>query len=905
MRTLFFILITISAQFIAAQASNIIISPIGPQTAYEGSRITVYFSTLKHFDGIDFTSPDLPDFGTLTYDQSGNGQIVFDVEEGNEGLYTITLDAQSGSLSNTVAFDLKVISIDESEATIFYIDPVNGNDNATGTEDDPFATLMSFLATKSSLLDDNTYVFLKDGFHGTPTFTGTRNNPVKILAAAGHTPRVKRLNFSFSTNWYVSGLDISPQNENKVDTETMINIFAGSKFIEITNCYVYAIDDASVWTTNEMWYAGSGNGILSSGTECLFRNNFFKNTWFTVEMRKAYSEFSYNIIDRFGADAIRTLANNQSVNFNQIKNATVYDYDHPTRPQHDDGIQSYTFNNPIKDVEIIGNQIADIADPNLLLPTEIMQGIVDFDGFAEDWTVTNNLVITHHAHGIALYGAKNCNVSNNTVTRNPFNYFFTQFKPWIRINPRKVEVGNDHSFGNLVRNNIMSTYQDEGLEPATYDHNLASLSYTSVFADYNNWDFTLSPTSAALDAGIATSTPILDQENRLRNVGQPDLGCFEKGATLTDREQPNSPENIQFTTGQTDIDLTWNESTDNTGVSHYEITVDENSVQTSKSANIQLTRLEPGNEYLIEIVAVDAFGNKSAATSTTAVTEDDDLMTVHYITAHRHDQLIKSNSKLMWVGMPTLQIGDYVDGDDAVAVMPFQMPCIDNDRRIVSADVILNVETVAGNPTGELDMHLVEIRSKSDVLATDYYAGPSEDATSGTIIAESLIDSASSGNTSLTTDQQSLLGVELNNLYEAGACNKFLFLRINSSVLNEETDSYYSISAFDNENSNQRPLLKFISNSSTSVENQEVEDGIIIAPNPILGDEIVFSVKDEFTLSRFTLEIHNSQGQKVFSNIISNNGSSRLQISADLIPGMYYATLLGKEKFSQTKFIKL
>ena len=903
MRIFLLLSFIISAQFIAAQSSNIIISPIGPQTAYEGSRITVYFSTLKHFESIDFTSSDLPDFGDLTYDQSGNGQFVFDLEEGSEGKYTITLDAQSGSLSNTVAFDLSVLPLDDN-ATVFYIDPAIGDDNATGTESDPFATLTSFLATKTSLINDNTYIFLKDGFHGSPVFTGTRNNPVKILAAVGHTPRVKRLNFSFTTNWHVSGLDISPQNENKVDTETLINVFAGSKYIEITNCNIYTIDDASVWTTNEMWYAGSGNGILSSGTECVFRNNFFKNTWFTVEMRKAYNEFSYNIIDRFGADAVRTLANNQKVNFNQIKNATVYDYDHPTRPQHDDGIQSYTFNNPIKNVEIIGNQVADIADPNLQLPTEIMQGIVDFDGFAEDWTVTNNLVVTHHAHGIALYGAKNCNVSNNTVTRNPFNYYSPQFKPWIRISPRKVEVGNDHSFGNLVRNNIMSSYQDDGLEPATVDHNLITLDYESIYADYNNWDFHLSDTSAGVDAGLATSTPRVDQQDKLRNIGLPDLGCFEKDATVTDRESPSSPENLQFTSGQTDITLEWDESADNTGVAYYEITVNDNNISTSTSNLIQITRLDSGQEYSFGVVAVDAFGNKSLTSSTTATTEAEELMTVHYVPSHRHDQLVKSNSKLMWVGMPSFQIGDYDDGEDASAVMPFQLPCIDSERKVVSADVILNVENVAGNPTGGIDMHLVEMRTKSDVLGTDFYSGEADNSAMGTIIAENLIDTESSGLIGLTTDQQNTFGTELNNLYETGACNKFAFVRLNSNVINEPTNSYYTISSFDNELSDQRPMLRIISNSVTAVENQEVIGGVKITPNPILDNEIVITINEELQSTRFSIEIHNSQGQKVLSKMISEN-TNRIQVSADLIPGMYYVTLLGKEKFAQTKFIKL
>lgn len=899
------IILLFTVHFLMGQDASIIMSPIGPQVVYEDARITVYFSTLKHFEGIDFEIADLPDFATLSYDPSGSGQIIFDPQSGDEGLYTLHIDATSGDLSNTTAFNLNVLPIDESSATIFYIDPEIGDDNATGTEEDPFRTLTEFLVTKHSLIDDNTYLFLKSGFHGSPVFTGTKSNPVKILAAAGHTPRVKKLNFSFTTNWYVSGLDVSPQNDNKTDTETLINIFAGSKYIEISNCKIYPIEDASVWTTNEMWYEGSGNGILSSGTECLFRNNFLKNTWFSVEMRKQYNEFSYNIIDWFGADAIRAIASNQTVNYNQVKNATVYDYDHPTRPQHDDGIQSWTFNNPVKNIQIIGNQVVDIADPNLPLKTEIMQGIVDFDGFAEDWEVTNNLVVTHHAHGIALYGAKNCNVSNNTVTRNPFNLFFPNFKPWIRINPRKVDVGGDHSFGNLVRNNIMSTYEDENLEPATKDHNIITTSYTSIYADYDNWDFHLASDSPAIDIGNDRSTPSIDQEGKLRNVDLPDAGCFEKNATITDRESPTMPSNIQFTSDQTEINLEWDDSEDNTDVSHYEITINETISYTSKTSNIQLTRLEPDQAYDIEVIAVDFFGNASQASMTSASTIVEELMTVHYISAYRHDQLIKSNMKLMWVGMPSLAIGDYDNGADATAVIPFQLPCIDvNKRNIVDADLEVFLEEINETPTGEVDAYLVEMRPKSDVLQSDYYQGLSSEATSGMLIAEDFLDNESSGTVSLDADQRSNLGTQIRDLYDTGACNKFAFIRLNSNVSNEEDNSFYSISSSDNKNSDQRPLLKIVSIEPTSTYQEEVESGIDIMSNPIIGNSITFRKNDNFGSEKSLLEIHNSQGQKVYSKLIPPH-EDKIRIEINISAGVYYATILGKEKYSQVKFIKL
>ncbi|MEZ4907257.1 MAG: hypothetical protein R2771_06390 [Saprospiraceae bacterium] len=80
-------------------------------------------------------------------------------------------------------------------------------------------------------------------------------------------------------------------------------------------------------------------------------------------------------------------------------------------------------------INIIGNQVTDISYDDLPLQTTVMQGLVDFDGFAENWVIENNLVVIHHPHGISLYGATNCKIINNTVVKNPFRKYFTTENP--------------------------------------------------------------------------------------------------------------------------------------------------------------------------------------------------------------------------------------------------------------------------------------------------------------------------------------------------------------------------------------------------------------------------------------------------------------------------------------------
>jgi parallel beta-helix repeat protein len=699
---------------------------------------------------------------------------------------------------------------------------------------------------------------------------------------------------------------VSPQANDQSDNATLVSIYSGSKKILITNCKIYSIDDASVWKKNQDWYDYSGNGINSSGTDCLFKNNYLKNTWFSVELKESSNEFSYNIINWFGADAIRALDDHIKINYNQIKNATVFDYTHPTRPQHDDGIQSWTFNLPVKDVQIIGNQIVDIADPNLPLPTEIMQGIVDFDGFAEDWVVENNIVVTHHSHGIALYGATNCKVTNNTVIRNPLNLYSQSNKPWIRINPRKENVGGDLSTGNLVRNNIMASYQDENKEPGSEDHNAKGINYTSFFEDYAGWNFYLSENSPALNSGTLEDAPHIDLDQKRRDAGNIDAGCFERGSSLQDRESPSSPSNIATVlTTESSITLAWDESQDNTEVKGYEIAMGGEPVLFTSNPEAFISGLEPGEEYILSIRAVDYFGNISTETSYSESTMSATTMSVYYVAAHAHDQLIKSNSKLMWVGMPLHRIGGFFGAEGASAILPFKLPCLEDDQTIASADLIVSLDKIIGSPSGNVDVYGLGYRSRSDVLNGDHWQGPYGGAQSGTPITEDFITTQSTiGEVSLTMEAKSKFGSYLQTLYSEGAgCQDFTFVRLNSGVTQENVDAFFEIYASETGNSFNSPLLKIISSGASLVKPVEIINGVNISPNPNSGESLNMAING-FENTTAVIIIHDSRGHEVYrKTILTSESTATHHLNSKLVSGMYFVTVLGNQRFAQTKFV--
>ncbi len=886
------------------QSSSIIVSPIGDQEVFEGARITVYFSTLKYFEeDVTMESENLPGFGTLINDGHGAGRIIFDATEGDAGQYLIDLVIRSGALYHRSEFLLNVRKIPEG-ASVYYVDPVTGSNDNPGTASQPFKTLTLLLNTKINLFKDNTFFFLRSGYHGVPVFQGTYQNPIYVLAEKGNTPGVKRMNFSFTTGWYVSGLSVSPQVNGQLDNTTLINVFAGSRNIILTNCYIYSIEDSGGWTSNNDWYNYCGNGILCSGKQCVFKNNFFKNTWFTVEMRKPDVDFVYNVIDYFGADAIRALHNDQTIAYNQIKNATVFDYNDPNRPQHDDGIQSYTFSAPVKNVQIIGNQIVDIADPHITLPTEIMQGIVDFDGFAEDWRIENNLVITHHAHGIALYGAKNCKVVNNSVIRNPFNLFSQTFKPWIRINPRKQDAGGERSFGNLVRNNIMATYQDEGKDQATVDHNRVGSDYQNIYKDYAGWDFHLAQSEATIDAGWSEDAPTRDIEGNIRPEDTPDLGCFEYDGVPGMIGYGDWPCDVTIDdVTNRSIKISWPPAISDNGIAYYEVYTNEKPEKTIDTGYLA-TGLIPGTLNDLRVIAIDKLGRKVANGCGISVTLPESQFSEEIVLRPTYkDQLVKSNERLPWVGMPYHRIGGYFGQQDAVAVLPLELPVIPDGYTITDVDFSVVLDAIVGNPDYLIDLYLIDKRQKEDVMEEDFWQGDYGTDALSVPIQKAFLGTIASGVISLSAAAKEKLKEQLMSFYENGnPAGEYIFLRMNADKDNCQNNTYYSVISSDHLDVGLHPEMRITIQKTSGEDTPLNESEPVVFPNP--ANEKVFLEYHNKSTKPIYLTILDVMGRKIKSmEIPSASTPIKIVDYGALTPGLYYVKIAIDERIITKKMI--
>jgi chitodextrinase len=166
-------------------------------------------------------------------------------------------------------------------------------------------------------------------------------------------------------------------------------------------------------------------------------------------------------------------------------------------------------------------------------------------------------------------------------------------------------------------------------------NDFASFSYLANSYDINVSD--PSPTITGLSGGTFSSTSGLSINV---NTGVIDLSASSTGnyvvtytvgtcgyysdtfnieitGVLPDTEAPTAPSNLASgSITLTTIDLSWDGSTDNVGVTGYEIYQDGNLITTVATTSYQVTGLSNGTSYSYYIIAKDAANNSSAQSNT-------------------------------------------------------------------------------------------------------------------------------------------------------------------------------------------------------------------------------------------------------------------------------------------------
>lgn len=439
-------------------------------------------------------------------------------------------------------------------AATFYVDPVNGNMNNDGSINAPWTTIQDLLddgliesvmpAAVPYTLGDPVVprnpgapvqpgdtIYCLSGYQGDLAISNYYNTDyIYIIGLPGHQVEFNSIDMQSSSRWSFDNLIISKEfsgNYGGVLFYIDPHPWRGPvSDIELKNSTLYTIWDAYSWSAAD-WGNNSSHGIYNSYAiqNIHLYNNYIRNTSMAIQMVGSDAFIEGNTIENFSGDGIRVNGDRLHVYYNTVMNG--YDIQDGN---HDDLIQSFNLGTgTYDDCHIVGNLLIGSNDPNQ--PSALLsdpQGIGMFDGFYENWVISNNVIVVNHWHGITLMGARNCTVTNNTLTKKDIAH---PNSPWIRIVAHK---NGTPSVNNTITNNTYyhSVTNQDGPTSNNVQLNTAAL-YDQHFVDWQNNDFHLIPASTLIDAGTTTGAPTYDRDSVSRPLGGAiDVGAYEYGSPI-------------------------------------------------------------------------------------------------------------------------------------------------------------------------------------------------------------------------------------------------------------------------------------------------------------------------------------------------------------------------------------
>lgn len=296
-------------------------------------------------------------------------------------------------------------------------------------------------------------MLLRSGVHGAVVLSGNNTEVITIAADKDQRPQLSRLEIPQGSKWTIRGLTISPSfGEPYVGNIVTLAEGGPSSDLTVEGCLIYTALDASAWTAQDWMKANSGIFMGRNGTRITLRNNYVLNTRFGIQLCAPDSLCEGNVVSDFSADGMRMTRDNETVQYNVVKNCYVSAAD--GEANHDDGIQCFLFNKgkgTVRNGVVRGNVIINRENPSQRFPAT-MQGLGFFDGPLVDFVVEGNVVLADTHHGISLYDAQNCRIADNAV----FSIWTAESKmrPWIMLGG-KEKAAHD----NTVVNNLAFSFQ--------------------------------------------------------------------------------------------------------------------------------------------------------------------------------------------------------------------------------------------------------------------------------------------------------------------------------------------------------------------------------------------------------------------------------------------------------------
>ncbi len=387
-----------------------------------------------------------------------------------------------------------------------------------------FASLGALM--KSGKVKGGDRVYLLDGYHGAMVVTGQQYTaPVLITAMPGQVAQVDGITVRSSKNIVFQGLKVwTSANANGLIAE--VRSYSDTSDLTFSNLDVRAVVGSTSynqWTITD-WNNNQRSGFLIDGARQTVARNRVTGVYNGILMYGKDALLEENIIDGFAGDAMRALGDNSIVRRNKVQNC------HQTSASHTDGFQTWSQapggkpgSGVLKNLLIEDNKIFESVGTRSPIACKL-QGLSMFDGMYDGFVIRNNLIVTTAYHGIAMAGALNSQIVNNTVIH---AQGLAGTYPWIRISNHKngtssqnVVVANNLVTSNKVVNNTAKNISES--------NNIVVTNASSEFNSVANRDLTLRVGAKAIDAGASAKAPKTDIAGNPRPKGKaPDAGAYE------------------------------------------------------------------------------------------------------------------------------------------------------------------------------------------------------------------------------------------------------------------------------------------------------------------------------------------------------------------------------------------
>lgn len=384
-------------------------------------------------------------------------------------------------------------------AETFYCDPRTGSPRGDGSREHPWRTVEEVFKAKLVRLFDadgtcgnpaapvkpGDTLLLRSGWHGVLQIAkGFNTAPITIAADAGASPQLGWIVIREGRQWLLKGLTISPELSPEPRARlprdlVVLGEHGGDENAEliIEDCFIYTVRDSSKWTAAD-WMNTALNGIRLGrhGQGHAARNNLVLNTRFGINLCAPDCVCEGNIVVNFSGDGIRATRDGLRVEHNVVRNNFVGPEDGDDN--HDDGIQVFLFNagkGTVRNVTIRSNLIVARDRDDLPFPNPL-QGIGCFDGPLQQFVVEHNVVEVDNWHGISLYDAQECQVSENVC----YSRWRTRPKPWIMLGQKVRQSGK-----NIVRDNLAHSFnfKADAEVTANRNHQVTATAFESRFSE--------------------------------------------------------------------------------------------------------------------------------------------------------------------------------------------------------------------------------------------------------------------------------------------------------------------------------------------------------------------------------------------------------------------------------------